>query len=60
MASEARIYKQLLAVIGLVELEEKYARREIIDVCDSKGDNRFGELVSDDLYYSQRGAVGYV
>ena len=49
MAAEARVDDQLLLVVGLCELEEEDARREVVDVGDAEAEEALVELVGDDL-----------
>ena len=49
MAAKARVYKELFAMLGLRELEQENARRQVVDVRQTKRDKTGGQLVSDDL-----------
>jgi hypothetical protein len=52
MAPEAALDDHLLPVVRLGKLEEKDARREIVDIGETKGIKGAGKLVGDDLIVS--------
>jgi hypothetical protein len=49
VGAETGVDDELLAVLWFCELEEEDARREVVDICETKRDELGGELVSDDL-----------
>lgn len=53
MGAEAGVDDELLAALGLGELEQEDARGEVVDVGEAEGDELRGELVGD--YLERRG-----